>query len=76
MRSLEKEMHGGGTKQTQREDYACARALLNRIPGQSSRAYSNTSLGGGTLLGLLLGGGATAPCCFLEPHLLAGPPGF
>ena len=42
-----------------REDYACARALGAKIRGQLSPASSDTLLGGGTLLGLLPGGGAT-----------------
>lgn len=59
-----------------RENYACARALGPRIPGQLSPASSNTLLGGGPLLGLLPGGGATTLGYFREPHLLAGPAGF
>lgn len=59
-----------------REDYACAKALGTKLLVQPSPASSNTLLGGGTLSGLLPGGGATTIGCFREPHLLAGPAGF
>ena len=45
-------------------------------PDQPSPASIDTLPGGGTLLGLLLGGVATARGGFGEPHLLAGPPVF